>query len=228
MWKNFVEFTSAWTDEAIVIRLILAVIIGVALGTGRTLKRRSAGIKTHSLVCLGATVVMLTGQYIYFNFPGQMDITRLGAQVISGVGFLGVGTILVTGRNQIRGLTTAAGLWVCACFGLALGAGFVDVAIYASLLALLSLKVLTRIESMFLQHGKYFDLYLEFDRTRDVAEFMKIIRQGNVRVENLEINKNPDKGVNALLSIEVNDKEKRYNFVENVREMEMVTFAEEL
>lgn len=79
------------------------------------MKRRGAGIKTHSLVCLGSTLVMLTSEYMAMNFDQKADLARLGAQVISGVGFLGVGTILVTEKQRIKGLMTAAGLWTCAC-----------------------------------------------------------------------------------------------------------------
>lgn len=228
MWKDFIELASNWSNEAVIIRLILAVVFGIAIGSGRTIKRRSAGMKTHTLVCLGSTVVMLTGQYIYFNYPGEMDMTRMSAQVVSGVGFLGVGTILVTGRNQIKGLTTAAGLWVCACYGLALGVGFVDMAIYALVLALFTLKLLTKLERYVLRNIKYFDLYLEFKDNKSVARFMEILKKQNVRIDNFELGKKQEGGVDLLLSIEVFDKELRETFVSYLIDLEMVEFVEEL
>ena len=125
IWNWFVETTAGWSTLGVVFRLLSALIVGLTVGIDREMKRRGAGIKTHVLVCLGAALVMITSQYLMENFDGSTDISRMGAQVISGVGFLGVGTIIVTGRNQVRGLTTAASLWVCACVGLAAGAGYI-------------------------------------------------------------------------------------------------------
>ena len=92
---------------SVTIRLLLALLSGTLIGIDRGMKRRGAGIKTHVLVCLGATLVMMTGQYIVDCFGTRQEVARLGAQVISGVGFLGVGTIIVTGRNQVCLLYTS-------------------------------------------------------------------------------------------------------------------------
>ena len=96
----------------IMVRVFLAIFIGGLIGTERDMRQRSAGIRTHMLVCLGAAIVMMTNEYIYLEMgDGNIDITRMGAQVVSGIGFIGAGTILVTRDNRIKGLTTAAGLW---------------------------------------------------------------------------------------------------------------------
>ncbi len=228
MWRSFIEAASQWSNEAIIIRLALAVVIGFAIGTGRTMKRRGAGMKTHALVCLGSAMVMLTSQYVYFNYPGNVDMTRLGAQVVSGVGFLGVGTILVTGRNQIRGLTTAAGLWACACFGLAVGVGFVDGAIYALIFALIAMKLLTRVENICLHYARYFDLYIEFENNKAVTLFMKEMKNQNIKIDNFELSRNKKDALNALVSVDVLDRAKRQTFVSAVRDMEFVQYVEEL
>ena len=108
---------------SMLVRLTLAAFCGGLIGIGRVKKRRPAGFRTHTLVCLGAALTMIISQYLWAR--GQStDLSRLGAQVINGIGFLGAGTIIVTGRQQIKGLTTAAGLWASACMGLAIGAGF--------------------------------------------------------------------------------------------------------
>lgn len=112
----------------IVIRVLLALIIGGIIGLERESKKQAAGFRTYMLVCLGATLVMMTNQYICNVFEAG-DPSRLGAQVISGIGFLGAGTIIVTRKSQVRGLTTAAGLWSAACIGLAIGIGFYEGAI---------------------------------------------------------------------------------------------------
>lgn len=103
------SYLDEWNIVTITVRLILAVVCGGAIGLTRSVKRRGAGFKTHALVCLGSALVMMTGQYIYVDFGAISDIARLAAQVISGVGFLGVGTIMVTRDNHVKGLTTAAG-----------------------------------------------------------------------------------------------------------------------
>ncbi len=111
------------TYLAIALRMFAAVILGGVLGWERGMKNRAAGLRTHMLVCAGACLVMLTNQYIYQVF-GTGDPVRMGAQVVSGIGFLGAGTIIVTRRSQIRGLTTDAGSWPSAGGGQALASGF--------------------------------------------------------------------------------------------------------
>lgn len=98
------------TYTAIVIRILAAFALGGIIGMERGMKNRPAGLRTYMLVCVGSCLIMLTNQYIYQVF-GSGDPVRMGAQVVSGIGFLGAGTIVVTKRNRIRGLTTAAGLW---------------------------------------------------------------------------------------------------------------------
>ena len=107
------------------IRLVCAAVCGGIIGFERGLKGRPAGLKTFSLVCIGATMVMVTNEYIIeYVSGGSGDPARLAAQVISGIGFLGAGTIMVTGANQVKGLTTAAALWVTAAIGITIGSGF--------------------------------------------------------------------------------------------------------
>lgn len=121
MFGNFAE----WNLQNILIRVFVSTVLGGVIGLDRGMKHRGAGTKTITVVCLGATLVMLTEQYIQMNFPGLANMGRLAAQVISGVGFIGVGTIIVS-RHRVRGLTTAATLWASACVGLAVGIGFVE------------------------------------------------------------------------------------------------------
>ena len=115
---------------SVVLRLVLAMLLGGCIGLERERKRRPAGFRTYMLVCLGAALTVLLSLYEYTLVTGpwstlaaelgmKTDVSRFGAQVINGIGFLGAGTILVTGRQQVKGLTTAAGLWASACTGLA-------------------------------------------------------------------------------------------------------------
>ena len=116
MWRAFIDAMAEWNSVAICGRLALAILTGTVIGIDRGLKRRGAGIKTHALVCLGSALVMLTSEYMSMNFDQKADLARLGAQVISGVGFLGVGTILVTEKQRVRGLTISIRtLGMCLC-----------------------------------------------------------------------------------------------------------------
>lgn len=139
----------------IILRLILATILGGIIGFEREVGNRPAGLRTHILVSIGAALIMLVSRY---GFNGEADASRLAAQVVSGIGFLGAGTILRTG-NTIKGLTTAASLWVCAGLGLAIGNGFYLGAIVSAILVLLSLIILVHVENMvFIKTKRNFDI----------------------------------------------------------------------
>ena len=147
---------------SITARLLLAVILSGIIGLERGANRHPAGFRTHILVCVGAALAMMTNQYIVEAF-GSTDPARLGAQVITGVGFLGVGTILITGKNKIKGLTTAAGLWASACLGLALGIGFYSGAVIAAIIIFISLSLLPNVENYFYRKSRVLELYIEID-----------------------------------------------------------------
>ena len=127
--------------SGIAVRILVAIILGGIIGMERGMKNRPAGLRTYMLVSVGACVVMLINQYAYQVY-GVGDPVRLGAQVVSGIGFLGAGTIIVTSHNQIKGLTTAAGLWASACVGLAIGIGLYEVALVGGLAIYVVLTVL--------------------------------------------------------------------------------------
>ncbi len=127
-------------------RLILALILGGVIGYERESAHRPAGLRTNILVCLGATLIMLLESYYHAKHPDASDNLRMAAQVITGIGFLGAGTIVQT-RSSIRGLTTAATIWVTAAIGLSIGEGFYYAAIAVTIIALVSLRVLKRIEN---------------------------------------------------------------------------------
>ena len=190
---ELISMAKGWSIGAMIIRMVSAFLMGTIIGVERGIKRRGAGVKTHVLVCLGSALVMMTGQYIYLNFDGNMDISRIGAQVISGVGFLGVGTIIVTGRNQVRGLTTAAGLWACACLGLAVGIGFVEGAFITLLLVMFTLRFLRKVDVWTHMYARICDLYLEFSSMEYVPEFRKKLSAMDVKICSFVINKSKNK-----------------------------------
>ena len=114
------------TTLSVFVRLACALICGGIIGIERSYKRRPAGFRTHILICIGAAITTLTSQYLYLNMHYFTDMARLGAQVVAGIGFIGAGTIIVTKRQRVKGLTTAAGLWTSAIIGLTFGGGFYE------------------------------------------------------------------------------------------------------
>ncbi len=181
------DWMAELTFGSIILRLLLAVIIGGLVGVQRASKRHAAGFRTYLLVCLGATIAMMTNQYIC-ELMGSGDGSRLGAQVISGIGFLGAGTILVTSRNQIRGLTTAAGLWAVACMGLAIGAGFYTLSILGGFIILLILIFFQKIENFFVDRATTYELHVELDSRPDLKLLIAFLRNKNIQIYSLEHN----------------------------------------
>lgn len=229
--------TPVWLDSlrelnmlSITARLLLALLAGTLIGIDRGMKRRGAGIKTHVLVCLGATLVMMTGQYIVNSFGTGQEVARLGAQVISGVGFLGVGTIIVTGRNQVRGLTTAAGLWACACIGLALGIGFYEGAFVMLLLVLLTFVGLARLDRYVYTHSRVLELYIEVDSAKSIVELRKQLRKMDLRIAGFETMETRLKGEDnsVMTSIELSAPHMHDATIQAIRDIEGVVYVEEL
>lgn len=228
-WRLFAQFCAEWSFGAITVRLLCALLIGVVIGFDRGLKRRGAGIKTHALVCMGAALVTMTGQYMWL-YTQMGDIARLPAQVISGISFLGVGTIVVTGRNQVRGLTTSAGLWVCACSGIACGIGFVDGALVTLALVIFTLKVLTRVDMLITRYSKVCDVYIEFENNNAVSLFMDEMRSHNVHFGDFELSKSKIKGggPNAIINLEMGSSSQREPLLQELRTKEYIHYIEEL
>lgn len=148
----------------IIIRTLLAIVCAGIIGFDRDYHGAPAGFRTHILVCLGAMLAMTTGQFAHM-YIGGADPSRIGAQVISGIGFLGAGTIIVTGRRRISGLTTAAGLWASACVGLAIGVGFYEGAIVGTLAILFTENILKHVSIAIRHANKTFEevVHLEPD-----------------------------------------------------------------
>lgn len=136
------------SDSQIILRLIISALLSGCIGLERQIHRRAAGLRTHILVSVGSTLIMLTSIYIFDIYKDNvpLDPARIAAGVITGIGFLGAGTIIRYGE-EVRGLTTAASLWVAAALGLAVGCGFYIAAFATTILVLLVLLLLRRIES---------------------------------------------------------------------------------
>lgn len=189
------------TSLSVCIRLLLTVLCGGAIGLEREVKRRPAGFRTHILICVGAALTTLTGQYLFLSQGLFTDMARLGAQVIAGIGFIGAGTIIVTRRNQIKGLTTAAGLWTCAIVGLSIGAGFYEGGLIATVLVLISELIFAKLEYGFMRRHPDLNIYLEFRSRSVLEEVFAGLKEQDIKVRSLEITRSKEKEVMSSSAI---------------------------
>lgn len=213
----------------IIVRIFLAIMIGGLIGLERGIKNKSAGFRTYMLVCVGAAMVMMTNQFIYDHY-GSGDPTRMGAQVISGIGFLGAGTILITHRSQIKGLTTAAGLWTSACIGLAVGIGFYDGAITGGISVLIILTMLEGVKSMIQSNSKLFECYIIFE---SITSFNELLKSGknlgwkimSIQAEEFSTHSNH---YAYTISFELNETRNTEEVIEEIMKLEGILFAKEI
>jgi putative Mg2+ transporter-C (MgtC) family protein len=149
------------TMVSIALRFFLACLFGGIIGLERGRRQQAAGLRTHMMVCIGAASTMIVSEYMVLLYSANGDILRVSAQVVSGIGFLGAGTIMVTKQNQIRGLTTAASLWASACMGLVIGSGFYECALIMMLIMLFVLLILSGFDIKYVKVTANICLFLE-------------------------------------------------------------------
>lgn len=215
---------------SILLRVLAAILAGGIIGLERGLKNRAAGFRTYILVCLGACIVMVTNQYIYQVY-GTGDPVRMGAQVISGIGFLGAGSIIVTSRNQIKGLTTAAGLWACACIGLALGVGFYEVAGVGVVCMILVLTLLHSWEDFLRRNTRVLTIYVELQKGATLSSFLQEARTQEVHLSNVELDSESANGQDTICFQATVKQKKRTTkdlLLDNLRAFPSVQYLEEV
>ena len=228
---NILYYLREINTASIIIRLTLAVIFSGIIGLERGRKRRPAGLRTHILVCVGSTVVMITSQYMTDILGNTGDIARLGAQVISGIGFLGAGTIIIDGKNKVKGLTTAAGLWACACMGLAIGAGFYSGAIIGCLFIASVTAVLSKLDKRINRNSRNITIYILVNSTKAASKLLKDIQSTNVKISDIEISNNNVSSndlIGILLGLRISGDICHNDFIENITNKNEVIFLQEI
>lgn len=213
-------------------RMILAGICGGIIGFERELKGKPAGLKTFSFVCMGATLAMVTNEYIMkYLTGGSGDAARMAAQVISGIGFLGAGTIMVSGANQIRGLTTAAALWVTAALGIAIGCGFYFGAIAGTVLVCLFSTVFTVFDKIIAGNTRFVKLCTEVVNEDAMLRMLDFFSEKEIRVKHLHRKseyKWYKKDICVVMDIDFGKWQKHQIVLDELRNMEGVRFLEEV
>ncbi len=205
----------------IAIRIVMALLIGGFIGEERERKNQPAGFRTYMLVCLGAALVMMTNQYIIESFGGG-DPSRLGAQVVSGIGFLGAGSIIVTRKNQVRGLTTAAGLWTAACAGLAIGIGFYEGAVIAGLTIMIIMTLFRKIDKVLVAKSPILRIYISFSSIKAVTELIKICREREYKIVDMQVSKGKTEDAGLVAVIIVLSFEKPVNHADVINEFAVI------
>lgn len=174
--QNIIDTLNGLNVWSIAFRVLLAAICGGAVGSERDRHGRAAGLRTHILVCLGAAMTTMLGLYVHTVLHFNNDPLRMGAQVVSGIGFLGAGTIIVRNHSHVTGLSTAAGLWATASIGLAIGAGFYWAALLAMVIVLVTFSMLTRM-GRFSRHKKSGIYYIELPSIEKAQHFYKCVEE---------------------------------------------------
>lgn len=228
---SWIEYLRQVNIVSIILRLSLAMIFGGIIGFDRGKKRRPAGFRTHILVCIGSTLAMLTNQYIVQVMQIGGDATRLGAQVISGIGFLGAGTILVTGKQQVKGLTTAAGLWASACMGLAIGIGFYEGAIIGCLFIMGGMTMLHRIDTYMLSKSKVAEFYIELDSIQAISTVLEHLKENDIETSYIEVTKSAERearDVGVFITVKQHQKRAHTELMGMITAVPNIKYVEEI
>ena len=229
--KEVINFLDGFSTSAVGIRLIIATLFGSLVGWERVTKKHNAGIKTFALVSLGSAVATILNIYLARMENQSADISRIPAGVVSGIGFLGAGMILVTGRNQIKGLTTAASLWVTSIMGMAIGGGFLEMGTICFVLIMISNRVLQYFSQRVEEHNRYLSVYLEVEKVKGVVRLRKFLTESGYSL--LSMNKTKEKTLqpsDVAIAVELDLKGQvgHQVVIEKLNNLEYVNYLEEI
>ena len=228
---EIIQFLESPQDIAVAIRLVIATLFGSLIGWERVVKRHSAGIKTFALVSLGSAIATALNIFLAMEPGLNADVSRIPAGVVSGIGFLGAGTILVTGRQQIKGLTTAASLWVTSCMGMAIGGGYLIIGIVCFALVMLANVVLMKVGKAVEEHSKYISLYIEVNKNGGVKKLNKWIAEEGFTISSMTKSKEKTlQSSDAALIVDIDFDVPRAHkeILDKLNGLEYVSYVEEI
>jgi len=212
----------------IILRIVLSCILAGLIGIERETVNRPAGFRTHILVCVGSAIVMLTGIFLLneYKYVTTLDPARLGAQVISGIGFLGAGTILREGLT-VKGLTTAASLWATACIGLAVGSGFYIVSIFSTFLVIVILLFFSKFERYVNKRSNQMSIkVITVNRPGQIGKIGTMLGKLNVSITNISLEPAKDDYIAVILTIRIPRKLEHSSILENLSSLEGINLVE--
>lgn len=227
---------------SVLLRLVLAMLLGGMIGLERGRKHRAAGFRTYMLVCLGSALTSIMSQYLFVQLGTvwaeiaattgkQVDVSRFGAKVYSGIGFLAAGTIIVTGRQEVKGLTTAAGLWASACMGIAIGAGFYECVIIAFVMMFLCIHFLPMVEVYLLENARNMNIYVELKSLDEIGTLLTRVKAQGVQIYSVEIDRGGEEHYrypSAVLSVRLENHQQHPQILAALSEVKGVTMIDEI
>ena len=236
-----IEYFRELNFASVVLRILCAMAVGGIVGLDRERKGRAAGFRTYMLVALGAALTVMLGQYLSVMLETvwadkvaeldlKTDVVRFGAQVINGVGFLGAGTIIVTGRQQVKGLTTAAGLWASACLGLAIGAGFYECVFIGFVLILVCMKLLPKIEDFVTSKALNMNIYISMDSVECLGNIINCFKESNFRILDADIEKEEHATItqiNAVFSVKMTKRHPHTEILAKLSTLDGIIYIEQ-
>ncbi len=231
MVNTVIDYLQGMNDGAVAIRLVLATLCGSLIGWERVLRRHSAGIRTFALVSLGSAVATVLNLYLAILPNMEADVSRIPAGVVSGIGFLGAGTIILTGRNQIKGLTTAASLWVASCMGMAFGAGYLSVGLVCFALVLIANIILVHVSQQVEENSRYVSLYIEVEENNGVKKLRKKLSELGYSIYSM--NKTKDKTLSGsdtalMLELDYGENHSHQSLMNELNNLDFVSYVEEI
>lgn len=234
------DYLRELNTASVLLRLTLAMFCGGLIGMERGRKNRPAGFRTYMLVCLGATLTGILSQYLYVMLctdwaeasqllNKKVDVSRIGSKAIGGIGFLGAGTILVTERQQVKGLTTAAGLWASACMGIAIGAGFYECVVLTFLLIMICMRLLPRLESYLMENARNMNLYIEFTSLDYIGPIIDCIKAQDIHIYEMEVDRGKKREhPSAVFSVRLGHKIRHEQLLLAIAKQESVVMIQEI
>lgn len=194
LFQNLREFSFT----SVCFKMVLAMLLGGLLGINRTRKGHAAGFRTYMFVSLGAVLTMILSQYSVHMFNTRwadiakevgvrLDVVRQSAKVVDGIGFIGAGSIMLTAKNEVKGITTAAGLFASACLGFATGAGFYECVFIAFIIIMISIAYLPIVEDKAINNSKFLSLYVEVSSLEHLNEVLKSVRKNEIYIRDMEV-----------------------------------------
>ena len=230
-FDDFLRIIRGVGIPGILVRLTLALLCGGLIGWERETKRRAAGFRTHVLICLGASLTTLISQFLVFRQGLPTDPARLGAQVIAGMSFIGAGAIIVTSRKQIKGLTTAAGLWTAAIIGLSIGAGYYSAAIMAVTIVLVAELLLSKFEYFIVANARQMTVRVEMAETGVLPEIISNLTSEGLTVTDVEFSRSGSNHIGlpgAVFTVKMKKRLKHDDILLSISKMDGVKDVEEL
>lgn len=210
------------------LRLFLAMLIGGFLGIERSRKMRPAGLRTYMLICVGSCAVMLCGIWLYQQLGAVLDPSRMAAQVISGIGFIGVGTIMTTANNKVKGLTTAAGIWAVACTGLAIGCGFYALAVGSFVILFITMTFADKLELKYYRRLNRLSVRIVLSGPEALKSLSNQLEQHAIAMTAMEAVGFAETGLSVSCVLRCQKHVKHSELIRMIMENEHVYFAEML